>query len=206
MLRIYFLTLISSLFIASFMISCEQESPKDFQFELEEKTGADYLNTYSIPPIMYHYVYANESDNTFSGWLIDNKGKVRTYSLDYQILGFSALELDKMEMKELIDQSEVSDVELDLNVLVQHYKKNASVAKEELKIMSENPESETVSAFYAYSAVPTDDRKSCSDRSHLALFHQTILKYDGKESLENKSHLTGEIVEWLVDIHQNGGM
>ena len=142
----------------------------------------------------------------FNGWIIDNKGNIRTYSLDYQILGLFTLELDKTEMQELLNQSEVADIELDLDVLVQHYKKSTTLAKEELKTLAENPEAETVSAFYAYSSVPTDERKSCSGRSHLELYDQTILKFDGKESMENKSRLTAEVLEWLMDIQQNPGM
>ena len=79
-------------------------------------------------------------------------------------------------MEKLLEQSEVLDTQVDLEVLVEYYKKNVVIAKEDLQTLSENPDALTTTGFYSYSLSYGRDMESCGARSHNDRFQQTILK------------------------------
>lgn len=206
MSRYYLLSLACLLFVLPLLTSCEQAEPLNIQTEFVEKTGTDYLNSYFTPPIMYHFAFIDENAAKYTGWIVDNKGKIRTYTLDEQVFSPTAFEILDTQMETLLEQSEVIDTEVDLEILVEYYKKNVVVAKADVQTLAENPDTETTTGFYSYSLSYGRDLESCGARSHNDRFQQTVLKSDGKESLKNKSHLTNDMVNWLEQLSQNQGL
>ena len=204
MSRFYLLPLICAFFVLPLLTSCEQEASEQIQFE--QKTGAAYLASYFTPPILFHYSFADETNSLYTGWFIDDEGTVRSYQLDYQPFRPDAFEIQKDRMEKVISQSEVLDIEVDLEMLVENYKKTINVAKADFKTISENPDLETTSTYYAYSLSYGRDEESCGARSHNSLFRQVTLEYEGKTTVKNESHLTQGLIDWMKQIQDNQGL
>ena len=132
--RMYALTFLAALFMLTFT-SCEQQLADQMHNSSQAlgKTGAAYLDTHFTPPVMFQYVQFDETTNIYSGWVIDNKGKVKSYSLDHDALRVNSIDrVNKTSMDALLQNLQTVQTEIDLEELVEQYQLTIKASDGEL--------------------------------------------------------------------------
>lgn len=170
--------------------------------------GASYLESHFTPPIMFHYSHIDDAAGIYSGWFIDNRGNVRSYISDSQVLVKRGQEISKESMESLTQLSKPLPIQIDLSELVEAYKKNIKAAEGELRQIAENSNSNLQVSFYAYaisySNTQTSDASDCPvGRSSSSQFRQVLLSAEGKTSILNESTQAKSLMRWLKRIHES---
>ncbi|RMG19855.1 MAG: hypothetical protein D6730_20835, partial [Bacteroidetes bacterium] len=132
--------------------ACEQQPEETFTYEAVELFGADYLNAYSTPPVMFHVNVADEENRLYQGWLIDNRGNMYAYSLDRPtiVLADGMVTTSESSLQRLLGQSEKLADPVDLDVLVEQYKKNWQASTAAIKERAGQADARLTTTYLGY--------------------------------------------------------
>lgn len=202
--------------------ACTQQVDETFDYQAAELFGADYLKTFKTPKVMFHYSIADEENKNYQGWLIDNEGKVRTYQLNYPVTQVSKDKViwEESSVERLYNSSARTNITVDLNVLVEQYKKNWQISHASITQEAEDAQAKVTTAFWGFTLAFSKNGRSGSGSHHSGggcnngggessstrqttrNFNQILLQSEGSLSLRNDSEHAAEIVDWMQSLHQ----
>ncbi len=174
----------------------------------EQEQAAAYLSGSRIPPVLYQVAIHNEETGLFSGFLIDQQGTVRSYSLRQAPLEFQQYQITRVgteALRQLTRQSTREAVRLDPAELATRVRAIAASRDHQLNVRGRNPRATETIAFYTY-AFPEEHltQNGCSAGNYSqeegATFVQIPLQIEGKvNALNEAGYATGNI-RWLTQL------
>ncbi|MEM7368321.1 MAG: hypothetical protein AAF587_06935 [Bacteroidota bacterium] len=193
-----------SLFLLSFVLmSCVQQTDiLDPTYVPAELKGQDYLDNYTTPVIMFHYVSIDDESNSASGWMISNTGEVHQYQSSDVPFVLEGQQASISLIKRVLESSTVRDEKVDLVEMVEQYRKTHKIDREKLDITPSKGAAST-SYFLAYDL---DYNGQCEDGTCPGVepsktkVSQFIVKVEGNFIGKNSSIQAEQITSWLEDL------
>lgn len=173
-----------------------------------EEQAVVYLAGSRIPPVLFQVAIHNEETGLFSGFLIDQQGAVRSYSLreaPYEFQQYRITRVGTDALRQLSRQATAEAVRLDPADLATRVRAIAASRDHQLTVRGRNPQASETIAFYTY-AYPEEHltENGCSAGNYSqeegATFVQVPLQIEGKvNALNEAGYATGNI-RWLTQL------
>lgn len=195
-----------AILILVFMFSaCQPEEEIIDEYVAVELTGAEYLAHFQTPSAMFLVAHEDLALGKRSGYLIDNKGNLRKLESISNTITPKSITIVPPTIDYMIKNSEVV-AQVDLQVLVEQYKKISLASRAETIQRRGNPDALQNVEFYGITlGVPGATDPSCyghgstSSSSYYSpnYYSQFCLKTEGKNvSFINSDDAKG-LAEWL---------
>ena len=213
MKHLRFLSLLCACLMFVAFSSCERDTLKDLPvYEAKELSGKDYLLNYFTPKVMFHYAYRDLESETYSGWLIDNKGTLYTYKSD-EVQDFPDYhQLSDLHFNRLLAASEPVG-EIDVETLVEKYKKIYKASHGQIETAEANESSHFQAAYYAYffssstsSSSGYSGSNGCGGGSvgsapnSQTMYNQVKLARAGKENTRLNTNQASDLIDWMINV------
>lgn len=112
--------------------SCSKDNEPDRSTEqsdfYQNLRGQDYIDYYNTPNVFFNHAKVNESDQTVNGWFVDVEGKLYTYETTLEKFPVIEPIIKINRISKLQDIGQLTDQTIDLNELVDYYKKTRNAA------------------------------------------------------------------------------
>ncbi len=182
-----------------FILSCTKEEPfKISDPNYQTITGKAYLEMYQTPDILFHYAKKNNVNDDIQGVFIDNAGIVHTYTIESPTISLEKDFISSSEMYYLRWKSKKTDINIDLELLVNNYK---SLRKVKNTIEVPFGESSEIEEFYIAYDLTYDDYShngACTGIGTSQIrFKQILLK---KNEVSSNSEDARTLILWMSEV------
>lgn len=191
------------LLAALMMGACVQKTDiLDPTYEPAELFGQEFLNSYVTPLIMFQYVSIDQESNAATGWMIDNKGNVHQYQLSGISFDLEEQQAPIPRIENILAGSTVKTEKVNINEMVEQYKKTYKIDREKLEIL---PSKGAASTEY-FLAYDHNYNGQCEGgvcpgvEPSKSQVNQFVLKVEGLRTGRNSSIQAQQMTEWLVDL------
>ena len=184
---------------------CLEEA--EINYEPKVLEGSEYLNSYTTPSFFYHYEQRNTKTGENQGWIIDNKGNIRSYNNLYLLLS----EVNTFEAMDSYLEGTSIEGKVDLYELVTHYKKNTLINRLDPDIAYNELSSDITTTFYAYSLTSrqteSHNDNMCMPSSSLTRsVARSTLDSQGKVLVSHQSENVKAVLDYLEGINVTFGL
>ena len=195
--------------------SCEKDSANYFEniaSPTGELTSKDFLRLHVTQDVIFHYSVMDKANEQYSGWIIDNKGDLRKYSVTGDASFLDEAYIEAADFGIILSGATKMDYEIDLDELVDHYKKIGFINVENLSTeANNNANTEVTRGFYAYKFDQSSGRSSnsnsggcatgCNSSKDNSLVRITLFEED-QQTRSNQDASAKNMVEWLSMIKE----
>jgi len=204
-----FTLLCSLIFTLALFSSCSQDNEPDRSTEqsdfYENLKGQDYLDYYSTPNVFFNLAKVNEADQTVNGWFIDVEGKLYTYETTVEKFAVIDPIIKINSISKLQDLGVFSSKTIDLEELVEYYKKTRNAANGDFDLGHGDAGANTSYYFNAYdlklgNGACLNCPVSQVSRDENA---QLVLKAEGTLNGNIDFKDAREIVAWMTEIDES---
>lgn len=199
------------LLTASLMVSCQEkvEIRPDVSF-----SSAVVQLPSNLPPVLFQFAEYDATTELLTGFLINESGEIRTYSISDIPSEYHYFELRRMPdwvLEEVVANSVATDITVDLNELNNRYRIVNRMREHSLTTHSTNPAATSSRAFYAFTNLLEDGESaygtsSCGNRGDHQRGEDSVdylfvpLQSEGKKTVSHDKASVAEIVEWMISI------
>lgn len=168
----------------------------------------------NLPPVLFQFAEYDASTELLTGFLINEAGELRTYSISDIPSEYHYFELRRMPdwvAEEIVAQSIATDIRIDVNDLNNNYRKVNRVREHSVTTHSSNPSATSSRAFYAFTTLLEDGESAygtsnCGGRDEHQRAEGSVdylfvpLQSEGKKTVSHDQASVSEIVNWMVSI------
>ena len=206
--KINYTVLLSAFLVLIFASSCEQKiTEPTFTYEVMEYHGKDYLDHYTTPDILFHYAYVDTKNDEYIGWLVDNLGNLKTYNFDKRLIDYLDPQVSAAELGNLAQKATHTGKVVDLDELVENYKRIRLAVESELEAQPVDPNVTGNTYVYGYDLVVEGRSNATANSCGVGAsavssgdFEQVLLMSKGQFPSVNTNYWTETILEWLEDV------
>ena len=189
-------TIICLLALGSFLLSACGNQPTETYVPIIYE-GQDYVDNHETPPFFYQYEERNTETHSTRGWLIDRQGYLRKYE-NVSVKLFHDNNL--ASMKAFLNQTEVV-MPIDLNLLVDHYKKNLILSRIKPTHYESYNRNSKVSTYYAYTlSYPDVWGTNASQARKPGFYNRFILESKGEEMVILEHTAARAMLSYLQEV------
>ncbi len=166
-------------------------------------SGQDYLENYAVPPVLYQVVFIDKASEKASGFFIDDAGQLRTFKEDQTkelYLRNTVSPVPTVALAQIKENSTVSEVVVDVNKVVELYKRLAQSRDEAVESHALTTSSNVITAFYAYTYAYDNHGEDCPEMRINDYYSQIPLSIESDQLYIYDSSLSPEIIEWLQSL------
>ena len=197
-----------SIFTLSLIIisSCAKDDATNTEpIDYANLTGEQYLSLYTTPDIFFHYARFNENDESVTGWFVDNEGQVYTYDVETEVFDTDGPIIKKSRLSALIEKANLTDRQIDLDDLVEYYKKTRAAASGDFDLGHYDVTATSTTFINAYDLqMGSGDCYNCPTTQVSADENaQIVLKASGRTNGEIDHPAADEIRAWLNDLDED---
>jgi len=196
-----------SISIAITSCSKEELSNDAAEYVYTELTAEDYLSNNSLPAILFSYNVYNPETKLQSSWLIDREGNIRASETESNLV-YEGGALSPYYMDAKKEKSTKSYNYVDLEKLVDNYKRLGVINNLEYNRSAETESSQSLSTIYGYYFASTvqDEGCACSSgsESSVQLFEPVLLEQRVGNTLIQTNTQAGGIVTWINSLNVQG--
>lgn len=132
-----------------------------------EQTSESFLANQGLPAIMFSYNVLDVNNNLLSSWLIDTEGNIRSSEIESDVV-YEGDFLSAYYMNKKKEESVATDIKVDLDRLVNNFKRIGAVKNLDYDLTAETGDSQNLTAIYGYYYVSAANEESCGCSSEIS--------------------------------------
>lgn len=199
------------LLAGSFLAGCQEKI--EIRPEVPIASAAVQMPS-NLPPVLLQFAEYDAEKEVLTGFLINQLGEVRTYSITDIPSEYHYYELRRMPdwvLEEVAAQSIPTDITVDLSELNNKYRIVSRIREHAVTTQAANPSATSSRAFYAFTTLLEDGESAygtsnCGNRDEHQRGENSVdylfvpLQSEGKKTVRHDQASTTEIVDWMISL------
>lgn len=168
----------------------------------------------NLPPVLLQFAEYDADKDLLTGFLINQLGEVRTYSITDIPSEYHYYELRRMPdwvLEEVAAKSIKTDITIDLGELNNKYRIINRIREHSVTTRAADPSATSSRAFYAFTTLLEDGESAygtsnCGNRDEHQRGEDSVdylfvpLQSEGKKTVQHDQTATVEIVDWMISL------